>query len=223
VTPTFLYKFVTSNFEPMIMKKSSLLALLALVTFSCSSGIDDGLGGGGSTDTDFLQVGNIEQDGVRYSTEITGISLSQTEQSGDSTFFQATLDLDGNNSTDLQFQLVTWTDNIVLTVNAINGFSIPGDDSDFEIFGTERSFQGLKLFPAGTIINGTIFIDDNNEDLFVSQIRNGELTTTSLLIWNGIAYLPFKSAGVEGWVGLTIDANGNDIQGFDISTIATRG
>ena len=41
----------------MIMKKSSLLALLALVAFSCSSGIDDGLGGVGSTDTDFLQVG----------------------------------------------------------------------------------------------------------------------------------------------------------------------
>lgn len=204
------------------MKKSILLSLLVVLTFSCGSGTDDGLGGGGSTATDFLQVGNTDQEGVDYSTDITEISLTQSSQVGDSTFFQATLDLDGNNSADLQFQLVTWTDNVLFTVRSTNGYSISGDDSDFEIFGTERSFQGLKLFPEGTLINGTIFVDDSEEDLFVSQIRNGQLTATSLLIWNDVAYLPFQSNDVEGWVGLTIDANGNDIQGLQISTIATR-
>lgn len=204
------------------MKKSILLSLLVVFTFSCGSGTDDGLGGGGPTASDFLQVGNTDQEGVVYSTDITEISLSQSSQDGDSTFFQTTLDLDGNNSADLLFQLVTWTDNILFTVRSTNGYSISGDDSDFEIFGTERSFQGLKLFPDGTIINGTIFVDDNDEDLFISQIRSGQLTATSLLIWNDVAYLPFQSDVVEGWVGLSIDANGNDIQGLEISTIATR-
>jgi len=118
--------------------------------------------------------------------------------------------------------LVTWTDNILLTVRAVNGFSISGDDSDFEIFGTEQSFQGLRLLPDGTIIDGNIIIDASNEDMFVSQFRNGELTTSSLLIWNDIAYLPFRSSAAEGWVGLTVDANGTDIQGINISTIAIR-
>lgn len=204
------------------MKKSILLSLLVVFTFSCGTGTDDGLGGGGQTATDFLQVGNTDQEGVVYSTDITEISLSQSSQDGDSTFFQATLDLDGNNSADLLFQLVTWTDNVLFTVRSTNGYSISGDDSDFEIFGTERSFEGLKLFPEGTIINGTIFVDDSDTDLFVSQIRSGQLTATSLLIWNDVAYLPFQSDDVEGWVGLTIDANGNDIQGLEISTIATR-
>ncbi|MBO3700681.1 hypothetical protein [Roseivirga sp. E12] len=204
------------------MKKSFLVSLLVVATFGCSNGPDDGLGGGGSGAVDFLQVGNTNQEDVVYSSDISEISFAQSQQVGDSTFYQANLDLDGNLSADLLFQLVTWTDNILLTVKPVNGFSVSGDDSDYEIFGTERSFEGLKLFPDGTIINGSIIIDATDEDLFVSQFRNGVLTATSLLIWNDIAYLPFKSALIEGWVGLTIDANGTDIQGINISTIATR-
>ncbi len=204
------------------MKKSLLLSLLAIIAFSCSNGPDDGLGGGGNGATDFLQVGNTSQEDVTYSSDVSEITFAQSLQTGDSTFFQANLDLDGNSSADLLFQLVTWTDNILLTVKAVNGFSVTGDDSDFEIFGTERSFQGLRLLPDGTIIDGNIIIDASDEDMFVSQFRNGELTTSSLLIWNDIAYLSFKSNAIEGWVGLTVDANGTDIQGINISTIATR-
>lgn len=204
------------------MKKSSLLSLLVIVAFGCSNGPDDGLGGGGPTATDFLQVGNTNQEDVVYSSDVSEISFAQSQQTGDSTFFQANLDLDGNLSADLLFQLVTWTDNILLTVKPVNGFSVSGDDSAYEIFGTERSFEGLRLFPDGTIINGSITVASTDEDMFVSQFRTGELTASSLLIWNDIAYLPFKSSDIEGWVGLTIDANGTDIQGINISTIATR-
>lgn len=206
----------------MNMKKSLFLSLLAIIAFGCSNNPDTGLGGGGNGATDFLQVGNTSQEDVVYSTDISEITFAQSLQTGDSTFFQANLDLDGNLSSDLLFQLVTWTDNILLTVRSVNGYSISGDDSDFEIFGTERSFQGLKLVPDGTIIDANVIIDASNEDMFVSQFRNGELTAASLLIWNDIAYLPFKSSTIEGWVGLTIDANGSDIQGINISTIATR-
>ncbi|WP_139135221.1 hypothetical protein [Roseivirga sp. 4D4] len=204
------------------MKKSLFLSLLAIIAFSCSNGPDDGLGGGGGGATEFLQVGNTSQEDVVYSSDVSEITFAQSLQTGDSTFFQANLDLDGNISSDLLFQLVTWTDNILLTVKAVNGFSVSGDDSDFEIFGTEQSFQGLRLLPDGTIIDANVIIDASDEDMFVSQFRNGELTAASLLIWNDIAYLPFKSATIEGWVGLTIDANGTDIQGINVSTIATR-
>lgn len=201
-----------------MMKKITLLSLLVLVSFGCSSGGDDN-GSGGALP--FLITGNTEQDGVTYNTDITDISFSMTTQNGDSTFFEANLDIDDNNSTDLRFQIVTWTDNVVLTVRPI-GYAITAGGDAFELIGSNVSFESIQLFPSGTELNTSIGGFTTGNDLFISHILNGQLTTASQSIWNSIAYLPFASATRSGWVGLNIEANGNDIQGIGINTIAIR-
>ncbi len=200
------------------MKKITLLSLIVLTVMSCGSGNgDDGSGGA----LPFLITGRLEQAGVTYITDVTEISFSQTSQDGDSTFFEANLDVDANNSTDLKFQLVTWTDNTVLTIRPI-GYAITASSDNFELIGTEVSLESLQLFPAETELNSSISGFTTGKDLFISHILNGNLTTASQSIWNGIAYLPFASATRSGWVGLNIKANGNDIQGIGINTIAFR-
>jgi len=202
------------------MKKFALLSLLVFAGFSCSSNSDDdGTSGGG--DDPFIIMGNTEQSSVSYNTDITSIDFAMTTQSGDSTFFEANLDVDANNSTDLRFQLVTWTDNVVLTVRS-TGYAVTASQDSFELIGSDLSLESISLFPSGTEMNNSLTGFSTSTELFISHIFNGQLTTASQSIWNGIAYLPFTSATRSGWVGLNIEANGNDIQGIGINTIAIR-
>lgn len=201
------------------MKKLALFSLLVFVAFSCSSSTSDGDDGSGAAP--FLIMGNTTQASVSYNTDITNIDFEMTSQDGDSTFFEAVLDVDDNNSTDLRFQLVSWTDNVVLTVRS-TGYAIPTGQESFELIGSDASFQSILLFPAGTEINSSISGFTLSEDLFISHILNGELITASQSIWNDVAYLPFSSATRTGWVGLNIEGSINDIQGIGINTIAIR-
>lgn len=201
-----------------MIKRVTLLGLVVLLTLGCSSGVDDG---GSNGSLPFLIMGRIDQAGVSYNTDITEINFEMTTQSGDSTFFEANLDVDDNNSTDIRFELVTWTDNTVLSIRSI-GYAITAGQGSFEILGTDVSLQNAQFFPAETEINNSLTGFTQSEDLFISHIQNGQLTTISQSIWNGVTYLPFGSNTRTGWVGLNIEANGNDIQGIGINTIAIR-
>lgn len=201
------------------MKKSILLSLLVLVAFGCSSGGDGDDGSGGTVP--FLIMGNTTQESVTYNTDITNIDFEMTSQSGDSTFFEAGLDVDDNNSTDLTFQLVSWTGNVVLTVRS-TGYAITASEDSFELIGSDVSFQSISLFPSGTEINSSITGFTLSEDLFISHVLNGNLITASQSIWNDVAYLPFSSATRTGWVGLNIEGSIGNIQGIGINTIAIR-
>lgn len=200
------------------MKKLALLSLLLLVGFSCSSSGDDTTSGGSAPS---LIMGNTTQSSVTYNTDITNIDFEMTTQSGDSTFFEAGLDVDGNNSVDIRFQLVTWTNNTVLTARS-TGYAITGAQDSFELIGSDTSFESIQLFPAGTEINNSISGFTLSEDLFISHILDGNLITASQSIWNDVAYLPFSSATRTGWVGLNIEGTINNIVGIGINTIALR-
>lgn len=203
------------------MKKLALLSLLLLAGFSCSSSGDDTNAptGGGSAPS--LIMGNTNQTSVNYNTDITNIDFEMTTQSGDSTFFEAGLDVDDNNSVDIRFQLVTWTNNTVLTVRS-SGYAITGAQDSFELIGSDTSLESIQLFPAGIEINTSIPGFVLSEDLFISHVLNGNLITASQSIWNDVAYLPFSSATRTGWVGLNIEGTINNIQGIGINTIAIR-
>lgn len=207
------------------MKKLALLSLLVFVVFSCSSSNDDDGGGGGTNGgggtLPFLIMGNTTQASVSYNTDITNIDFEMTTQSGDSTFFEAGLDVDNNNSIDILFKLVTWTNNTVLTVRS-SGYGITGSQDSFEIIGADTSFESILLFSSGTEINSSISGFKLDEDLLISHVLNGDLITVSQSVWSSVAYLPFTSALTTGWVGLNIVGTPDNIQGIGINTIATR-
>ncbi|OEK04205.1 hypothetical protein [Roseivirga misakiensis] len=201
------------------MKKSVLLSLLVLFAFSCSS--DDGDGSGTDGTAPFVIMGNTSQATVSYNTDITSIDFEMTTQTGDSTFYEANLDVDGNNSTDIRFQVVSWTDNVVLSVRS-TGYAITASQDSFELIGSDVSLESLVLFPAGIEINGSITGFTTATELFLGHFLNGQLTTSSQSVWSDVAYLPFTSATRTGWVGLNVVANGTDIQSMGINTIAIR-
>ena len=203
-----------------MVRKFVFLSFVVLLVFSCSSDGDDNGSNGGSQP--LLIMGTVNQAGVSYLTDITEISFEMTSQSGDSVFYQANLDVDINNSTDIRFELVSWTDNTVLTIISLGGYAITASQDAFEILGTDTSLESARFFPSGTIINSNITGFVQSKNLFISHILNNERISASQSIWNDVAYLPFSSNSRVGWIGLNIEANGTDIQGIGINTIAIR-
>ncbi|HEY9117185.1 MAG TPA: hypothetical protein VIN11_05125 [Roseivirga sp.] len=203
------------------MRKILSIALFALFVWSCSN---NGNGNTGGTFRVPLIVGQTDQTGVTYNSNIQSINFELESQDGDSTFFVANLDLDGNNSNDIVFTLVKWTDNQVLTLRGRNGFEVPFSNSDFEILGTEQVIPGLAILVEGTTITESINNYIGLEDGFVTNTRGNSVSTSSnLSIWNNTVYLPFKNNTKDGWVGINIISNtGVQIDGIGIDVIAIR-
>lgn len=203
------------------MKK--LLSLTVLLSFmACDNQIDRDTGVSGQEEP--LITGNTEQAGVNYITDLTNVSFEQVSQDGDSTFYEASFDLNGGSSDDIVFELVKWTDTQILTAKTQNGFFIPFAGSDHEVFSAGVSIPVVTLVSAGVSLE---LISDEyrtNENLFFAQELNGSTLSAGIDIWENINYLPFLFQGIgEGWVGLSIEAGtGNDVIGIKIHTIAVR-
>ena len=204
------------------MRKILILSLIVLVVTACGS--SDGSENPTINTPLFLTVGDTDQEGVDYFDDITSISFSQTDAIGDSTFYEATLDVTQDNIVDLRFNLVQWANSQVLTVTGTN-VTIPFSGTVFEIFGTDEVIDGTTFLTAGSQIDEAVSDYRANEEGFITNTNDGMVTTSAVLIaWNGTFYLPFKTITNEGWVGLSITAanRGGDITGMGIETIAIR-
>lgn len=201
-----------------------ILTLSIIVLFISACGSSDGSDTPTIDTPLFLTVGDTDQEGVDYFDDITSISFSQTDVVGDSTFYEATLDVTQDNIVDIRFNLVQWANSQVLSVTGTN-VTIPYSGTVFEIFGTEAILDGVTFLTAGTQIDEAVSDYRANENGFITNTTDGMVTTSAVLIaWNGTFYLPFKTITNEGWVGLSITAanRGGDITGMGIETIAIR-
>lgn len=223
---SYIFPYVLTKFEPVNrinMRKIILPAFLALVLTSCSS--DSGSFGGG----DFKQVliaGQEGQAGVTYNDNIESIAFTQIRQEGDSTFYEAKLDLDQNNSIDLSFTLVKWSDIQVLTLKGRNGVEIPFSGGEFEILENEALIPGINLLQEGTQINSLVKDYTTAVDGFITYTRGNSVNVSANhSIWTKAAYLPFliPSTNKEGWVSIDIISNtGVQIEAIGIDMIAIR-
>lgn len=205
------------------MKRLVYLIFVVAISTGCSS--DSGTFGGG----DFKQVliaGKEGQAGVTYNDNIESIAFTEISQEGDSTFYEAKLDLDQNNSVDLSFTLVKWSDIQVLTLKGRNGVEIPFSDSEFEIIESETLILGLNLVQEGTQINALVKDYTTAVDGFITYTRGNSVNVSANhTIWTKEAYLPFliPSSKKEGWVSINMISNtGVQIDAIGIKMIAIR-
>jgi len=192
------------------MKKYLLLLVFLPFVFACN---DRDVGGGSGINPGDLPLitGNTSQENVSYRNNVA-------------TFFEAGIDFNENNANDLLFQLVRWGDEQVLTVRARDGFEIPFSGSDFEIISISQIIPGVNLLGEGIELNNIITDYASLTDGFLTNTSGNRVNTSAnMLIWNGIAYLPFRGNNRIGWIGLRINNSaGVQIDGLNISTIAIR-
>lgn len=205
------------------MKKTLLLLLSAALITACGS---DTVPFGGGQSEELLVVGQTDQPGVTYNDDITSISFTQTTQVGDSTYFEADLDIDDNSSVDLRFTLIKWSDLQVLLLRGRNGVEIPFSGNEFEILENEVVIPGLSLLQEGTQINSLVTNYGTTEDGFVTYTRANSVSSSSnMAIWTNTVYLPYQSVSgtFTGWVGINIISNsGVQIDGIGIDVIAYK-
>lgn len=205
------------------MKKYLLLLVFLPFVFACN---DRDVGGGSGINPGDLPLitGNTSQENVSYRNNVAPLTFEQVNQVGDSTFFEAGIDFNENNANDLLFQLVRWGDEQVLTVRARDGFEIPFSGSDFEIISISQMIPGINLLGEGIELNNIITDYASLTDGFLTNTSGNRVNTSAnMLIWNGIAYLPFRGNNRIGWIGLRINNGaGVQIDGLNISTIAIR-
>lgn len=203
------------------MRKILSLIFVALIISGCAG---DSTGNSTSNFREPLVVGQDNQAGVSYNSDIESIDFILDREEGDSTFFVANLDLDGNNSSDIIFNLVKWSDTQILTLRSRNGVSIPFTSSDFEIIGTDITIPGLTLLVEGTPINSLVTNYQSSVEGFVLDTLGNMINTTAqLAIQNSTVYLPFASGTREGWVGIYIIYSGGvQIDRIGIDVIAIR-
>lgn len=203
------------------MRKILSLIFVALIISGCAG---DSTGNSTSNFREPLVVGQDNQAGVSYNSDIESIDFILDREEGDSTFFVANLDLDGNNSSDIIFNLVKWSDTQILTLRSRNGVSIPFTSSDFEIIGTDITIPGLTLLVEGTPINSLVTNYQSSVEGFVLDTLGNMINTTAqLAIQNSTVYLPFASGTREGWVGIYIIFSGGvQIDRIGIDVIAIR-
>jgi len=204
------------------MKNILFTAFLSLIILSCGS--DDGSDGPQIDTPRFLEVGDTEQEGVSYFDFNGSISFSETNQVGDSTYYEASLDLNQDTNADIDFTIVRWDNSQVLLITGTNA-TIPFSGSEFEIFGTTARVDGVTILPTGTAIDEAVQGYASNEQAFITNTESGSVVTSVILTaWSSEFFLPFKLGGSEGWVGLSIVApsSGGAISAIGVGTIAIR-
>ncbi len=207
------------------MKKNQILLFSLFILSITNCGSDNGFGGPGVNPSELpLITGNTDQPNVTYNNNVPDANFEQVSTDGDSTFFEAGFDFNGNNSNDLVFTLVKWADRQVLTVRSRNGFEIPFSGSEFEIFGTEQSILGVDVLNAGIEINNFVTNYTGLSSGFLTNTTaNAVNTSANMIIWNGVGYLPFRNGNSSGWLGFRIISNvGVQIGGISVTTLAIR-
>ena len=204
------------------MKNILFTAILSLIIFSCGS--SDGSDGPQIDTPRFLEAGNTEQEGVSYFDFNGSVSFTETNQVGDSTYYEASLDLNQDTNADIDFTIVRWDNSQVLLITGSNA-TIPFSGNEFEIFGTSARVDGVTILPTGTPIDEAVQNYASNEQAFITNTENDMVLTSAILtVWSSEFFLPFKLGGSEGWVGLSVVApsSGGAISAMGVGTIALR-
>lgn len=204
------------------MKKNLLLTAALCLLFACNN--NDFGGSGVNPAEQPLITGNTSQPNVDYNSNVSPLSFEFLREEGDSTFLEAGIDFNSNNARDLVFTLVRWSDKQVLTVRSRDSYEIPFSGSDFELISIGVSIPGVNIVGAGVELNNVITNFTSLTDGFMTNTNGNSVSTSAnMLLWNGVAYIPFRNNNSIGWIGVSIsNGAGVQIEAINVTTIAIR-